>query len=168
MDLQAVCGSYFSTPGVYVVTAKHTHTHTHTSCDQLQLSLVIDEVNADKPRLLYALYFNITLNSFHGDMATPIDGLPRNVYLTSDPSAAIGFEGTVGEARSIFERMCPGEEFLPTPPDPRDIIYDQPSQQMENNTDPQDTTNTTDPQDTADTTDTTNTTDPQDTAEIKN
>ena len=112
-----------------------------------------DEVNEDKPRLLYALYFNITLNSFHGDVATPIDGLPRNVYLTSDPSTAISFEGVVGEARSIFEQICPGEEFLPAPPDPSDIIYDQPS---ENDTDPQDTADTTDSQDTADTTESIN------------
>lgn len=132
------------------------------------MCLTIDEVNEDKPCLLYALYFNVTLNSFHGDIATPIDGLPRNIYLTSDPSAAVGFEGAVDEARSIFEQMCPGEEFLPTPPDPSDIIYDQPSQEIENNTDPQDSADTTDPQDTADTTDTTNTTDPQDTAEIIN
>ncbi len=135
----------------------------------LVVSPLIDEVNEDKPRLHYALYFNITLNSFHGNITTPIDGLPRSVYLTSDPSAAIGFEGAVGEARSIFEQMCPGEEFLPTPPDPSDIIYDQPSQETQNNTDPQDTTDTvetTDPQDTTDTADpqtTRDTADPQDT-----
>ena len=112
-------------------------------------------MNEDKPRLLYALYFNIALNSFHGDVATPIDGLPRNVYLTSDPSAAMSFEGAVGEARSIFEHVCPGEEFLPAPPDPSDIIYDQPSQETDD-TDPQDTADTTDSQNTANTTESIN------------
>lgn len=27
----------------------------------------------------------------------------------------------------MFEQLCPGEEFLPTPPDPKDIIYDTPA-----------------------------------------
>ena len=88
-----------------------------------------DDEKDDKPRLLYALYFNVVLNGFHGDVATPIDGLPRNVHLTSDPSASISFEGAVDEARQIFEQICPGEEFLPPPPDPNDIIYDQPSEE---------------------------------------
>ena len=96
-------------------------------------------MHEDKPRLLYALYFDVTLNGFHGDIATPIDGLPKNVYLTSDPSAAISFEGAVGEAQLIFEQICPSEEFLPAPPDPSDIVYDQPLQETENDTDPQDT-----------------------------
>ena len=99
------------------------------------MSVGTDEVSEGKPRLLYALYFNLTLNSFHGDIATPIDGLPKNVYLTSDSSSAISFEGAVSEARSIFEDICPGEEFLPTPPDPSDIIYDQPSESEPQDTD---------------------------------
>ena len=27
----------------------------------------------------------------------------------------------------MFEELCPGEEFLPTPPDPKDIVYETPS-----------------------------------------
>ena len=110
-----------------------------------------DEVNEDKPRLLYILYFNVSLNSFHRDKATHIDGLPQNVYLTSDPSAAVSFEGAIEEAQSIFEQICPGEDFLPTPPDPSDIIYDQPTDNDPHDTaDVQGTVDTTEPQDSAD------------------
>jgi len=28
------------------------------------------------------------------------------------------------QARRVFEKMCPGEEFLPKPPNAEDIIYD--------------------------------------------
>lgn len=80
----------------------------------------------DKPRLLYSLYFNVTLNSFHHDITTPIDGIPRNVFLTSDPPSTMTFEGAVDEAKLIFDQICPGEEFLPVPPDPSDIVYDDP------------------------------------------
>ena len=149
VDLQALCSSYFSTPGMlpYIATYTHTQCHVIKWC----VCFLTDEVNEDKPRLLYVLYFNVSLNSFHRDKATHIDGLPQNVYLTSDPSAAVSFEGAVEEAQSIFEQICPGEDFLPTPPDPSDIIYDQPTDNDPHDTaDVQGTVDTTEPQDSAD------------------
>lgn len=29
------------------------------------------------------------------------------------------------QARGIFDQLCPDLEFLPTPPDPSDIVYEQ-------------------------------------------
>ena len=83
-------------------------------------------MNKTKPRLLYAIYFNTTLTSFHHNPAATIDGLPDNVLVTSDPAASMTFEGAVSEARELFIRLCPGKQFLPPPPDPEDIVYDEP------------------------------------------
>lgn len=85
-----------------------------------------DDVNNMKPRLLYALYFNTTLTSFNYNSVATIDGLPDNVLVTSDPAASMTFEGAVSEARELFTRVCPGKQFLPPPPDPEDIVYDEP------------------------------------------
>ena len=82
-----------------------------------------DVHNGEKPRLLYALYFNATLSNFSHQSAT-VDGLPENLLLTSDPSPSMTFEGAVDEAKELFSRVCPGEEFLPPPPDPEDIVFD--------------------------------------------
>ena len=82
-----------------------------------------DVHNGEKPRLLYALYFNATLSNFSHQSAT-VDGLPENLLLTSDPSPSMTFEGAVKEAKELFSCVCPGEEFLPPPPDPEDIVFD--------------------------------------------
>lgn len=100
-------------------------------------ALHLGELSQGKPRLLYALYFNATLHKFNQAAAASIDGLPDNVLLTSDPAPSVTFEGAVDEARKLFYRLCPGEEFLPPPPDPDDIIYDdEPSQADHEGVDP--------------------------------
>ncbi len=57
----------------------------------------------------------------------------------------------------MFEELCPGEEFLPTPPDPKDIVYETPT----DSTDPSPTDNTDpSPTDSTDASHTDNTDDP--------
>jgi hypothetical protein len=33
---------------------------------------------------------------------------------------SLDFEAATEEARAIFEKLCPGEEFLPSTPEPED------------------------------------------------
>ncbi|XP_010136109.1 PREDICTED: rab proteins geranylgeranyltransferase component A 2-like, partial [Buceros rhinoceros silvestris] len=77
----------------------------------------------DKPRVLWAVYFNmrdssrIERNSYNG--------LPPNVYVCSGPDPALGNDCAVKQAETIFREMFPEEEFCPPAPNPEDIIYDE-------------------------------------------
>lgn len=81
------------------------------------------ECNSAGPRLLWSLYFNINVCTVNQAETASLD-IPRNVHVVSDPDGTIAYENAVKEAQIIFERICPGEEFLPFPPDPEDIIYE--------------------------------------------
>ncbi|GCB66559.1 rab proteins geranylgeranyltransferase component A 1 [Scyliorhinus torazame] len=84
----------------------------------------------EKPRVLWALYFNVRDTSAV-DRNT-YEGLPSNVFVCCGPDAALGFEQSVKQAEDIFHQLCPGEEFCPTAPNPEDIIYDGDGAQPEN------------------------------------
>ncbi|XP_037543666.1 rab proteins geranylgeranyltransferase component A 1 [Nematolebias whitei] len=74
-----------------------------------------------RPFVLWCLYFNMA------DGSTPEaqgDQLPGNVHLCSGPDVSLGHEHSIQQARSIFQKILPGEEFCPPAPDPEDIIYD--------------------------------------------
>lgn len=75
-----------------------------------------------KPRLLWALYFNMRDSS--GISRSSYDGLPSNVYVCSGPDCGLGNEHAVKQAETLFQEIFPGEEFCPPPPNPEDIIYD--------------------------------------------
>ncbi|XP_038632050.1 rab proteins geranylgeranyltransferase component A 1 isoform X1 [Scyliorhinus canicula] len=84
----------------------------------------------EKPRVLWALYFNVRDTSAV-DRNT-YEGLPSNVFVCCGPDAALGFEQSVKQAEDIFHQLCPGEEFCPAAPNPEDIIYDGDGAQPEN------------------------------------
>ncbi|XP_035222226.1 rab proteins geranylgeranyltransferase component A 2-like isoform X3 [Stegodyphus dumicola] len=74
-----------------------------------------------KPNILWCLYYN------QKDTST-IDlnfCVPGSIFLTSSPDVQLDYEHSVKEAREIFNKICPGEEFLPRAPDPEDILIDQ-------------------------------------------
>ncbi|NXV74619.1 RAE2 geranylgeranyltransferase, partial [Atlantisia rogersi] len=77
----------------------------------------------DKPRVLWAVYFNMRDSS--GIDRNSYDGLPSNVYVCSGPDSALGNDCAVKQAETIFQEMFPTEEFCPPPPNPEDIIYDE-------------------------------------------
>ncbi|NXJ73207.1 RAE2 geranylgeranyltransferase, partial [Trogon melanurus] len=77
----------------------------------------------EKPRVLWAVYFNMRDSS--GVERNAYDGLPSNVYVCSGPDAALGNDCAVKQAETIFQEMFPTEEFCPPPPNPEDIIYDE-------------------------------------------
>ncbi|NXM76731.1 RAE2 geranylgeranyltransferase, partial [Serilophus lunatus] len=77
----------------------------------------------EKPRVLWAVYFNMRDSS--GVERSSYDGLPSNVYVCSGPDSALGNDCAVKQAQTIFQEMFPTEEFCPPPPNPEDIIYDE-------------------------------------------
>ncbi|XP_054069662.1 rab proteins geranylgeranyltransferase component A 1 isoform X1 [Rissa tridactyla] len=77
----------------------------------------------EKPRVLWAVYFNMRDSS--GIDKNSYDGLPSNVYVCSGPDSALGNDCAVKQAEAIFQEMFPAEEFCPPPPNPEDIIYDE-------------------------------------------
>ncbi|XP_036126705.1 rab proteins geranylgeranyltransferase component A 1 isoform X1 [Molossus molossus] len=78
------------------------------------------ENEVEKPRLLWALYFNmrdssdVSRNSYHD--------LPSNVYICSGPDCGLGNDNAVKQAESLFQQICPNEDFCPPPPNPEDIL----------------------------------------------
>lgn len=82
----------------------------------------MEQEGPTKPRLLWALYFNMRDSS--GVSRGSYDGLPSNVYVCSGPDCGLGNEHAVKQAETLFQEIFPGEEFCPPPPNPEDIIYD--------------------------------------------
>ena len=75
-----------------------------------------------KPRLLWALYFNMRDSS--GVSRSSYCGLPSNVYICSGPDWGLGSEHAVKQAETLFQEIFPSEEFCPPPPNPEDIIFE--------------------------------------------
>lgn len=71
-----------------------------------------------RPRVLWSLYFNID-NTSQRDL-TSVD----NILVVGGPDELIDYDNAIAQARQVFDKMCPGEEFLPKAPNPEDIIYD--------------------------------------------
>ncbi|XP_077617927.1 rab proteins geranylgeranyltransferase component A 2 [Crocuta crocuta] len=89
----------------------------------------IDEEELTKPRLLWALYFNMRDSS--GVSRSSYHGLPSNVYVCSGPDCGLGNEHAVKQAETLFQEIFPSEEFCPPPPNPEDIIFDGDDKQPE-------------------------------------
>lgn len=89
----------------------------------------IDKEDRPKPRLLWALYFNMRDSS--GVSRSSYRGLPSNVYVCSGPDSELGNEHAVKLAETLFQQIFPGEDFCPPPPNPEDIIFDADDKQPE-------------------------------------
>ncbi|XP_038055645.1 rab proteins geranylgeranyltransferase component A 2-like [Patiria miniata] len=81
-----------------------------------------DQVST-KPKVLWSLFFSQVDSSVCEDTALAA-GLPSNVLVTAGPGTSVGFEHAVTQAKRLFERLCPGEDFLPAAPEPEDIIFE--------------------------------------------
>uniref|UniRef100_A0A8C6QWZ5 Rab proteins geranylgeranyltransferase component A n=1 Tax=Nannospalax galili TaxID=1026970 RepID=A0A8C6QWZ5_NANGA len=83
----------------------------------------------EKPRILWALYFNMRDSSdINRDC---YNDLPSNVYVCSGPDCDLGNDNTVKQAETLFQQICPNEDFCPPPPNPEDIVLDGDSSQAE-------------------------------------
>ncbi|KAL9971645.1 hypothetical protein ACROYT_G017841 [Oculina patagonica] len=76
-------------------------------------------VQSDKPTVLWSLYFNQAIPD-----SSCVGDLPSNVHVMSLPGTSIGFGEALQQAREVFEKICPDEEFLQPVPNPEDIILD--------------------------------------------
>ena len=74
-----------------------------------------------RPKVLYSIYFN-----YNGTQSPAADKfqLADNVHLISSPDLEPSYQQILNEANNVFNRICPGDTFLPPPPDPEDIIYE--------------------------------------------
>ncbi|XP_045630128.1 rab proteins geranylgeranyltransferase component A 1 isoform X2 [Ursus americanus] len=89
----------------------------------------IENEEVEKPRLLWALYFNMRDSS---DVSrNSYNDLPSNVYVCSGPDCGLGNDNAVKQAERLFQLICPNEDFCPPPPNPEDIIIDGDSLQSE-------------------------------------
>lgn len=77
-----------------------------------------------KPNLLYSMYFSMDTEGPRApDGPHELSGL---VISNQPPPDSVNFQAAVAEARRMFELICPGEEFLPTAPNPEDIDWGPP------------------------------------------
>jgi len=44
--------------------------------------------------------------------------------MVTGPDFTLGFDQAINEAKEIFEKICPEEEFLPRAPDPEEIMFE--------------------------------------------
>ncbi|ESO07677.1 hypothetical protein HELRODRAFT_191009 [Helobdella robusta] len=88
------------------------HFHSSTSSE------MDSDVVQDKPKVLWAVYFNIA--GFH--VVTPAT-IFNNVLITSNPNANIDCDRPIHEAECVFKRICLDQAFLPKAPRPEEIIF---------------------------------------------
>uniref|UniRef100_A0A8C5ZF39 Rab proteins geranylgeranyltransferase component A n=1 Tax=Marmota marmota marmota TaxID=9994 RepID=A0A8C5ZF39_MARMA len=88
----------------------------------------IENEEVEKPRILWALYFNMRDSS---DINRNCYNVPSNVYVCSGPDGGLGNDNAVKQAETIFQSICPNEDFCPPPPNPEDIVLDGDSSQLE-------------------------------------
>ncbi|XP_060231668.1 rab proteins geranylgeranyltransferase component A 1 isoform X1 [Meriones unguiculatus] len=90
---------------------------------------IADNEQVEKPRILWALYFNMRDSS---DISRDCyNDLPSNVYVFSGPDCGLGNDNAVKQAETVFQQICPNEDFCPAPPNPEDIVLDGDSSQQE-------------------------------------
>ncbi|XP_044176469.1 rab proteins geranylgeranyltransferase component A-like isoform X1 [Acropora millepora] len=77
------------------------------------------DVASDKPTVLWSLYFNQAISD-----SSCVADLPSNMHVLDMPGVTIGFGEALQQAKEVFEKICPGEEFLQRVPNPEDIILD--------------------------------------------
>jgi len=72
-----------------------------------------------KPQMLWSMYFNIPicLKCEYAD-ETPIPGL----HLSCGPYFELDYDKSIEDAKNLFTKIYPKEEFLPRAPDPDEII----------------------------------------------
>ncbi|XP_065886084.1 rab proteins geranylgeranyltransferase component A 1-like isoform X2 [Dysidea avara] len=82
------------------------------------------------PRAIWSLFYNMELCSVNHEL---LEGIPTNLHITSDPTGTITYEEAVAEAKLLFKKICPDElKFIPEPPNPEDIIYEEEEQAAPN------------------------------------
>ncbi|XP_012371821.1 rab proteins geranylgeranyltransferase component A 1 [Octodon degus] len=89
----------------------------------------IENEDVEKPRILWALYFNMRDSS--GVSRNCYINLPPNVYVCSGPDCGLGNDNAVKQAEALFQQIFPNEDFCPPPPNPEDVVIDEDSSHPE-------------------------------------
>ncbi|KAF9175731.1 hypothetical protein BGX20_001039 [Mortierella sp. AD010] len=89
-------------------------------------SASLSTVSTVAPRVLFSLFYKRTTSwprvpyPVGSEKLTP---LPENMTVLKPMNHSLDFESATEEARAVFERLCPGAEFLPPTPDPEDGAF---------------------------------------------
>ncbi|KAG0292904.1 hypothetical protein BGZ97_005480 [Linnemannia gamsii] len=86
-------------------------------------SLTSSSLGAIAPNALFTMFYKRTAS--WPRVPYPIGSedlkpLPDNLTVVRPMNHSLDFEAATEEARAIFEKLCPGEEFLPSTPEPED------------------------------------------------
>ncbi|CAG8523679.1 8262_t:CDS:1 [Scutellospora calospora] len=81
----------------------------------LDFFVYMSELNESKLNPLFALFYRHKKRMVPSSISSEI---PENIIIACDPDSSLDFEEATIQARQLFEKMCPGEEFLPAGPDP--------------------------------------------------
>ncbi|KJE89040.1 hypothetical protein CAOG_08429 [Capsaspora owczarzaki ATCC 30864] len=84
-----------------------------------------------RPVVLWSAYFDVLTNA--PAVAAQTD-TPANVILCAPMASDSSIQNVAEEARAIFDRIFPGEPFLPAAPNPEDITWDAPSEATSDST----------------------------------
>lgn len=79
-----------------------------------------ENVDDNRPRIIWSLFYNVVDTSKTDLTCSAI----RNLVVVGGPDSSLDCDQSIATARTVFERICPGEEFLPKAPNPEDIIFD--------------------------------------------
>ncbi|XP_013779155.1 rab proteins geranylgeranyltransferase component A 2-like [Limulus polyphemus] len=126
-------GAMVCPDGLYVVYMNCPSVHETAKEDLLPAAeLLFSPLNTDvntgcagssdvmEPEVLWCVFFNeldtttVNLNEHN----------PSGTIITSSPGKSLDYELTVKEARNLFQKMFPAEEFLPRAPDPEEIVME--------------------------------------------
>lgn len=75
-----------------------------------------------KPSILFSHYYT-HLNTNTLIERTTTSKLPNNLLLVGGSRVQLDLDYHVEQAKLLFEKICPNEQFLPRPPDQEDIIF---------------------------------------------
>lgn len=114
-------------PGLFVVHLTCTSVHETAEQDlEHAVKMLFDtsppteDGEEPKPKALYIVYFNAEDTTG----ASLNENCPPGLILVSSPGPYLDYEHPVNEAREVFRRMYPDEEFLPRAPDPEEILLE--------------------------------------------
>lgn len=82
------------------------------------------ETENQKPNILFSYFFSHVDSECMVKEMNKKESKPANLHLVSGAKVCLDFDYHVKEAKRIFDQICPGQEFMPSPPDPEDIILD--------------------------------------------
>lgn len=105
-------------PGINLV---YMWTKSSTANAKIDLNPIINQIFKDdiKDAIIWKFYYQQLTGPQTGLIKTDeIDGL----FITSPPSNDIDYSHCISEAKQIFDKMFPNQEFLPRAPDPDEII----------------------------------------------